>query len=316
MEEIKSITIPEDIIIVENYEHQGYVVLPDKPSMLESAMNWAHRWVYDYSIKGWEEREKSAVEFFGIQNRYKNGQFRLKLCESANNSWNGGKLSFWNCTITAPDGKDFLIGINQELLCNLLQSCTVVKGVVQEDVWLGRQKNNTGVYTVNMEDFIQAKEEIKLKTVFSDKTSSYVVGDIVGTLTKQYVYAGVIYEHYTTYTSYDYNIHSYLTELSKCKDITAKHLYIPYNSSDETIEYESTWDTDATSKKRRYTGVGHVNKTTQQLFNELMKTRRGVIFASFSTSKEQCLSPSEVQDTMTDKHISTSSSPLVIKFIG
>ena len=51
MTTLKSIFIPEEIIIVQNKSKQGYVVLPGKENMLESALRWAKEYTYDYSTE-------------------------------------------------------------------------------------------------------------------------------------------------------------------------------------------------------------------------------------------------------------------------
>ena len=178
MANFKSIVIPEKIIIVENSSGQGYVVLPDKPDMLASAKSWADGWVYGEGAN-WTERHENGHKWEPVVHEFENGKFSLTLCDSADNSYNGGKLSFWNCMIKAPNGKEFKIGINQELLCNLLKDCTLIKGVCQENIWLGKQLSNTGVYIDTMQDFLQAKEELEIRKQSKSKTVKYQVGDIV-----------------------------------------------------------------------------------------------------------------------------------------
>lgn len=195
----RGIVIPEEVIIVENHGHQGFVVPSGNTKVLETALNWAEQMIYP-SEGTWEEKMSKAYKFEGIQNKYKNGHFRMRLSESADNSWNGGKLSFWNCNITAPDGKTYLVGINQDLLCSLLMNCTLIKGEVQEELWLGKQQGNTGLYTEDMEDFKQAQLEVKQKEEMKSKTKKYSVGDLVGTLTKDYIYLG----EYTKIKNYRY----------------------------------------------------------------------------------------------------------------
>lgn len=298
MVEIKSIFIPDKIIIVENAQHQGYVVLPDKPSMLENAMRWAESYNYDYSISDWREREREARKISGIQHTYKNGTFKFKLCESASNSWNGGKLSFWNCTIIAPDGKEFLIGINQELLCNLLQSCTLVNGEVQGLVWLGKQRTNTGVYTETMPDFIQAKTEVSIKEIFKSKTSKYVVGDIVGSPTKQYLYAGVVYEHYQVYTYYDYTIHGYVGELTKLDEPNKKHMFIPMEN--DTPDFNGVFNEELRNKKTPYTVLRHTDYQAEELFEKVLNSRRKDVLYLYSTSSTKCTEVNNVANTLLD----------------
>lgn len=235
----KGIIIPQEIIIVENYEHQGFVVPSGNERVLETAMRWAERMVYP-DEGTWEDRQAKAYKFEGIQHRYENGHFRMKLNESAGYSYNGGKLSFWNCDITAPDGRTYLVGINQDLLCNLLMNCTLVKGKVQEELWLGRQQNNTGLYTEQMDDFKQAQLEVKQKEEMKSKTKNYKPGDLVGTLTKDFIYVGEFSKTKNYWYTYDYSGPSYNSRLvvsSNTENVGEKfHLYLErykyYHSDD------------------------------------------------------------------------------------
>lgn len=164
MIDYKGIKIFDKIIIVErtaitgggyNWKgrtvNQGYVVDYNNDKMLESALNWA-RWTWRDSALGnaWREAaeklgydnpevkalnqkyDESAKRMEGIVHEYENGTFTIALAEAAEMSSQGGKVSFWNCVITAPDGNSFLVGINSELLLNLLLSNTLINGVCQK----------------------------------------------------------------------------------------------------------------------------------------------------------------------------------------
>lgn len=178
----KGIKIPEEIIIVEKYNKQGYVVLPG--GNLDNALNWAK-----YTEGKWIDNKWTIIaEHTGVVHTYKNGNFNISLYDSANGSSQGGKLSFWNCTIHAPDGKDFIIGINSDLLFKLMMNSTIINGDVQNKVWLGKEKNNTGVYFEHMEDFKQARKEDLIRG--AEKSSKYEPMDIVASLEDKEVYLG------------------------------------------------------------------------------------------------------------------------------
>ena len=291
MTTLKSIFIPEEIIIVQNKSKQGYVVLPGKENMLESALRWAKEYTYDYSTE-----KKEATLYEGTVHKYKNGQFKLKLCESAANSWNGGKLSFWNCIIVAPDNEEFLIGINQELLCNLLQNCTLINGEVQQLVWLGKQRNNTGVYTELMPDFIQATEELKIKAAFKSKTTKYNVGDIVGSPSKLAVYAGEIYNHYSMETTYDWNVHSYVVDVEKLDKPEKYHLFIPYEDGELAPDW--TFSDNIKRKKTPHTVVGHVDYTSEELYQLVLNSKRASVLSNYSKSVDNPPSIEDVQNSL------------------
>lgn len=190
----KGIKIPEEIIIVEKYNKQGYVVLPG--GNLDSALSWAK-----HTEDKWVDGKWTIVaEHTGVVHTYKNGGFNISLYDSANGSSQGGKLSFWNCTIHAPDGKDFIIGINSDLLFKLMMNSTIINGDVQNKIWLGKEKNNTGVYFEHMEDFKQARKEDVIRS--AEKSSKYEPMDIVASLEDKEVYLGKFSKYFQI--DYDY----------------------------------------------------------------------------------------------------------------
>ena len=205
--------------------NQGYVVDQDNKKMLDTALRWAKWYNYDESLReayheagrkfGWGSKEAKAAsdaydatrkEMNGIVHEYTNGTFTISLSESAGLSSQGGKLSFWNCIITASDGNSFLVGINSELLLHLLMSTTFLNGTCQEKVWLGRVGGNqVGVFTEDMEDFKQAKLDEEQRNAVKKANNKYIPGDIVGTLKEKQLYLGSVYKYYSFEQGYRYS---------------------------------------------------------------------------------------------------------------
>ena len=59
---------------------------------------------------------------------YINDGFRLRILSAAGNSSQSGKLSFWTCEVTAPDNRTFNVGVNSELMCELICSSCFING--------------------------------------------------------------------------------------------------------------------------------------------------------------------------------------------
>ena len=207
------IKIPKKVIIVEklfSYAHnidgihQGYVVDADNKDMLESAMEWAKYCKRKEDGTGYET-------VGGIQHIFENGKFKISLKYAANGSSQGGKLSFWNCLITCPDNQQFLIGINSEVLIEFLLNNTLVNGVCDADVFLGRVSGNVGIFTENMPSYKQFLEDEAIRASYSKKTSNYKPGDIVSTLTTESIYLGIAKARFSAEYSYSkgYTIHIY-----------------------------------------------------------------------------------------------------------
>lgn len=223
LEIYKGIKIEDEVIIVEkqNDLHQGYLVSKNSKEQLETALRWAECEVHKLDkdgnpiVKFWKWQNEKKVYFedstgcyheyewetkSGIVHEYKNGKFKLSLSMSALGSSQGGKLSFWNCTITAPDEKKFLIGINSDCLLSLLSSTTFVNGQCQADLWLGRIKNNVGAFTETMDEFIQGKKDQAIRDI--KKTSKYEAGAIL--LPSHEVYCGKFNKWFDIYKRRNY----------------------------------------------------------------------------------------------------------------
>ena len=197
--EYKGFNIPEKVIIVKREisawkdgkrvpsgEYQGYVVPSDSEKMLETALNWAGC-KYEYRDGKFEYIDKDKY-----MKEYTNGNFELKITNAAADSSQSGKLSFWDCTITAEDGCSYLIGINSDLLCSLLVNATFVNGVCQPKIWLGRQKSRVGAFTNTMDEFLQAQKDAELRS--RKMSTKYEPGQRVFTKTSQSVYLGEMYK--------------------------------------------------------------------------------------------------------------------------
>lgn len=248
LEIYKGIKIEEDVIIVErqNEEHQGYLVCKNNKNQLESALVWAKCSVHVLDKDGNHVKEQvdgytryKFQELEGIVHEYRNGQFTFSLSESASGSSQGGKLSFWNCTIAAPDGKEFLIGINSECLIQLLKHNTFINGVCQNKVWLGRIKNNVGAFTENMEEFEQGKKDKAIRE--AKKTSKYDIGAIL--IPSNKVYCGKFFKTFDVWTidsfkwrySCDYSRIRYKQIVNIHSKPVAQYLYKDYNWLNHSI---------------------------------------------------------------------------------
>lgn len=215
----QGIKIYDEVIIVEkeswHWENgkrikdmipQGYVVEVGNKKMLETAMKWAKQEPYAvdendnyiYDEKGYHVRK--VIE--GIVNNYKNGEFRFELDEAADGSSQGGKLSFWNCLITAPDNKVYKIGISSEILLNLLKHNTFKNGICESNIWLGRIKGQqVGAFTENMPEFAQSKADQALRE--AKNTTKYQPGAILKSKTKTQIYLGEFTEYFSMQNSYE-----------------------------------------------------------------------------------------------------------------
>lgn len=179
---------------IEEEDWQGYIVDPSNKKMRETAQAWAEtcRSKYDENGKYCGYDRTPGEEFL-----YDNDGFRLELKETAGGSSQGGKLSFWNCWVTAIDGKRFKVGIAADLLLDLLMSSVFENGKCKDNVFFARQAKGVGMLHKGMESYQQALADMqKKKDVKSKKTSKHKVGYAYSALQEVSAYVSDLYLWY------------------------------------------------------------------------------------------------------------------------
>lgn len=200
--------------------YQAYLVDPSNKKQLESARYWAkwteygpgHRdeetgkWVRDYEI------EHPPVEF-----EFDNNGFELELQDCAGGSSQGGKLSFWNCVVTKDNNK-FVIGINSDMLLDLLKNATFINGKCQSPLIFITQKGKVGLTVEGSETYQQCIKDRDLKKDLKAKAvTKFSFGDKISTATINEVYLGTLTQYYTFKTDFDrYERYSNRINYSRC----------------------------------------------------------------------------------------------------
>lgn len=179
------------VIVLKNsskYEFpQGYLVEPFNKKQLESARNWACTTEQDKFTK--QVTQVDAIEIVTD-----NKGFKVTLLESANESYQGGKLSFWNCLIEKEPDIKCIIGIDQSSLLSLLKQSTLINGVLQERVSLYKS-STAGAMHPGMKEWKEAITRADDKPR-APKTTKWVLGQSYKTLTTEDMYICNIYKAY------------------------------------------------------------------------------------------------------------------------
>lgn len=179
--------------------YQAYLVDPSNKKQIESARHWAKWTEYGPSFKNeesgrWEheyEIKHEPVEF-----NFDNNGFTLELLDCAGGSSQGGKLSFWNCLVKK-DNLTFKIGINSDMLLELLKNATFVNGKCQSSLIFITQKGKVGMTVEGSATWQQCVKDRELKKSLTSKaTSKFTFGDKVSTPTINDVYLGTITKYY------------------------------------------------------------------------------------------------------------------------
>lgn len=177
---------------------QAYLVDPSNKNQLESARRWATWTEYGDYIKTesgkwkyeWEKHHEPVEHTFGNQH------FKLELLDCAGGSSQGGKLSFWNCIVSKEDQK-FKIGINSDMLLELLKNATFVKGVCQDDLLFVTDNGKVGMCAEGSEIHRAAIRDMERKAESKkNAVSKFSFGDIITTPTLKEVYLGTITRYY------------------------------------------------------------------------------------------------------------------------
>ena len=153
-----------------------YVSDENNQNTLATGRNWASRYNY---------KDQDKV----IEIHTENKGFKLSLDSSADNSSQGGKLSFWMCRIDK-DNIHGRIGINQKELNELFKESTFINGVCQQEVCFYRVNGNVGACVVGGERYKQfySQQNNDENIRKASKTTKWEQGRIYKTLTTSEVW--------------------------------------------------------------------------------------------------------------------------------
>lgn len=177
---------------------QGYIVEPGNKKQLESAKNWGGRKVYHKDDEGNYLRDEDGNCVITYEDaeviETSNEGFRLTLLDCAGGSSQGGKLSFWNCLIEK-DGDKYIVGINSELLLELMLQSTFTDGVCDKELCFARKSGNVGMIHTKMTQYQDALKDMQIKKkVNTKKTTKWQIGNNYVTLTNNDVYFGMVFQ--------------------------------------------------------------------------------------------------------------------------
>ena len=252
---------------------QAYLVATgDFSKSLETAKNWARKREWNPETKQYTYLD--TYEIYETDNK----DFEISIYDSAGGSSQGGKLSFWNCLIRK-DGKEFLLGIQADSLCELLKVADFHKGVCQEGVSIYRDKAVKVARTVDV-----SYDKVVLS---GKKTSKWEKGKVYRTKTMSSICLGEIYDPLKFYTEWnkDYSIYTNTIEFDtdrKCKGqldgndlnfdrpykvslvdkYTARQVYdgVQYSDEDLEIVLQNLRDIIYSDEINAYSDIDYVDK--------------------------------------------------------
>lgn len=167
----------------------GYVVERGDKNALEKAKDWAKEREYDYEKKEYVKTWEPAVYTFD------NEGFTVKILKSAYGSSQGGRVSFLACEVEKDDIK-FVIGVNDELLVDLIRNSEISKGVIKEKVIFVRKGGQPGFIHEKMDAYKDAMADMKQKADLkkAKKTKKWEIGGVYSTLTQTDICLGEVFD--------------------------------------------------------------------------------------------------------------------------
>ena len=271
---------------------QAYLVDPANKKQLKNARNWATyteygpsrkdkngKWVRDYEI------QHDPVEY-----DLTNSDFALELLDCAGGSSQGGKLSFWNCLVKKDD-QVFKIGINSDMLLDLLKNAVFNKGVCEDPLVFITKSGKVGMTTIGSDAYQQCLKDQELKdSVKAKATTKYPFGSKIQTTTIQEVYLGKLTKYYSfSFGDQDRYTSSYrssfnsgtctLTKLAKPIEYHLTDYEAPYRSceklSDIIAYYFSSQYNHPTMltkcPRRVVAGSIELDLTEEEFYEQLLK---------------------------------------------
>ena len=205
-------------IIYSNYDTKTYNGKEyRKAYIVEAGTTKANQKSMESGIRWAQGRYYGADKSMPTITETDNSDFIFQIVSAAGNSWSqGGKLSFWMCLIEKEGIEPFMVGINADLLADLILESTVYKGSVKEKVFFARKNSQLGVLHENMPSYQELlKDQQRKKDVSKGKTTKWKIGYEYNTLTQTSVMFG------------------YFTPIAISKYVNGRDPYSSYSSNAE-----------------------------------------------------------------------------------
>lgn len=264
---------------------QAYLVDPLNAKQLETAKHWA---TWTEHVRNAEGKYDSSLSIIHKhqEHAFDNNGFELELLDCAGGSSQGGKLSFWNCIVSKDDYK-FKIGINSEMLLDLLKNATFINGKCQSKLLFITQNGKVGMTTEGSDVWQQCIKDRDFKdSIKNNATTKYNFGDLISTTTTSEIYLGTLKQYYTfdaRVSRWSYNRADYractLTKLAKPKTYHLFHYISAYSKKDYSrlsniITYyrDDDWsrlDIKVSRPKRVVTGQINLDSSQEELYKTL-----------------------------------------------
>lgn len=171
------------------YDFTGFIVPANDEKALKTAKDWATIREWDNENKNYKEAIEPGVYTFD------NKGFKATILDSAGDSSQGGRLSFWRCLVEK-DGIKFTMGVNDAILADLIKNSDIKKGVIKEELMFARKGGQPGLIHENMEAYADATADMKHKAEVKamKKTSKWELGGVYSSITITDICLGPVWD--------------------------------------------------------------------------------------------------------------------------
>lgn len=187
------LTIPNKILIVsrpistymDSEIPQAFVVNPDNKDQYTSAIKWA-------TEVGHDDFSKTQFSLEPIEWLTDNKNFTVSMLSAAGQSSQGGKLSFWNCLVEK-DGKQYVIGIEQENLLSTIKQSHMTYGTIDEHCMLAKNGATACIVHEQMKEWNESIKEEGIRKK-APKTIKWKAGHNYKSITTNNLFLGIVYD--------------------------------------------------------------------------------------------------------------------------
>ena len=170
-------------------QFDGYIFEAEDEKARKAAEDWAER--YDNK----RDDKKETIVYKPNVHIFENEGFTVTILDSAGGSSQGGRLSFWKCKVEK-DGVEFIVGVNDSILADLIRNSDIEKGTVKQKLMFARRGGQPGFIHKGMEAYAEAIKDTKHKADLKamKKTSKWELGGVYSSLTITDVCLGPIWD--------------------------------------------------------------------------------------------------------------------------
>lgn len=170
-------------------QFDGYIFEANDGKARKTAEDWATRYDNKY------DNDKETIVHAPNVHIFDNSGFTVTILDSAGGSSQGGRLSFWKCKVEK-DGVEFIVGVNDAILADLIRNSDMDKGKVKQGLMFVRKGGQPGFIHEGMDAYAEANADMKKKADLkaAKKTSKWELGGVYSTLTQTDICLGEVWD--------------------------------------------------------------------------------------------------------------------------